>query len=275
MRRHHFGVIKYREFTFFLVPTTFDVGQQWGNNGVNWGNSNPSYEHAFTRRVPMNLDVRKTKLGKRDARGRLRIAKGNLPDGTGARFQIADRETSEAEAERRYAIIHGLYEKQCKRGEVNCWNDWCRRVAIEIGKGKRITDSFLATVIGSQVVMTATLVQLRDWGIPVHVTDDLAFAEGVKVNKEQIENYVSQLVAKKMAELSSTRGAIVNEVQLPQAMNLGETTTLFEALEAFSRNLEQNGERVDGKLKAKTYTYTREVKRLQSIFGSSHILMAH
>lgn len=146
------------------------------------------------------LDIRKTKLPKRDGRGRMRILKGKRQDGSNAGFQIADSETSDAEAQRRFNVIHTLCEKQCQQSQCDHWHEWTYRTALVIGKGYKITDTFLSTTL-STPSMSATIVRLRDWGIPVHIGDDVQYRHGLQVNKEQIETMVADLVSQKMSEI--------------------------------------------------------------------------
>jgi len=125
--------------------------------------------------MQINKAIRKTRLGKRDKRGRIRQVKGEMY-GCTMRFQIADIETSDAEANRRLDIIHALYEKQCKRSGITEWHGWCFHVAREIGAGRTITDTFLLSILNnSQPTVSATASQLRSWGIPVVVEDQHQF----------------------------------------------------------------------------------------------------
>jgi hypothetical protein len=172
------------------------------------------------------MDARKTKLASRDSRRRIRQVKGKLASGKNARFQIADRETSDAEAERRLATIHSLYEKQCKRFGLDHWANWTWQVANEIGAGRTITDVFLMTLF-NESTMAATVVQLKEWGIAVHLKTDEQFKLGMAIHREQIETMVADLVQLKLQELKGIRGAVVEEIRLPDAMMMTEGATFF------------------------------------------------
>jgi hypothetical protein len=212
-------------------------------------------------------DIRRTELPSRDARQRIRITKGRMPKGDLARFQIADRETSDAEARRRLDVIHSLYEKQCKRSQLNHWTIWAHAVATELGKGNRITFSFLETLL-SPAAASSTIVLLQDWGIPVHVDQPNEFNLGISVHREQIETMVSTLVQQQLHDLKQARGPIVDQIKLPNAMQMTESATLFEAFDAFVKHLERTGERGEtGNLKTKVYNNIREIERLKLSFS--------
>lgn len=211
-------------------------------------------------------DIRRTELPNRDKRQRIRITKGRLFSGELARFQIADRETSDAEARRRLDLIHSFYEKQCKRSSVSAWSSWSYRVAVELGKGNKITNSFLETILGNPTA-ASTSVLLQDWGIPVHVDNPTDFNAGLTVHREQIETMVSQLVQQQLHELKQVRGPVVDQIKLPNAMQMTESATLFDAFDAYIKHLDRTGERGEtGKLKAKVYNNIRELKRLKRTF---------
>ena len=211
-------------------------------------------------------DIRRTELPKRDRRNRIRMTKGRLLNGKTARIQIGDRETSDSEARRRLDIIHTLYEKQCKRRQINHWNTWCYHVAVELGKGNKITDTFLSTFL-TEPTVTSTIILLRDWGIPVHVDDQTNFNAGLEAHRDQIETLVSQLVQKQLQELKQFRGPVVDETKLPNALQMAESATLFDAIEAYISHLERTGERGEnGELKTKVYNNIRELKRLKRSF---------
>jgi hypothetical protein len=219
------------------------------------------------------MDARKTKLAKRDSRRRIRQVKGKLASGKNARFQIADRETSDAEAERRLATIHSLYEKQCKRFGLDHWGNWTWQVANEIGAGRAVTDAFLMTLF-NEATMAATAVQLKEWGIAVHLKSDEQFREGMAIHREQIETMVSDLVQLKLQELKGIRGAVVEEIRLPDAMIMTEGATLFDALDAYCVYLDERGGREEtgenrksGEVKAKVYKNIKDVGRLKAHFG--------
>ena len=219
--------------------------------------------------MQINRAIRKTRLGKRDKRGRIRQVKGEMY-GCKMRFQIADNETSDAEANRRLDIIHSLYEKQCKRSGITEWHTWCFHVAREIGAGRTITDTFLLSILNnSQPTVSATASQLRSWGIPVVVEDQHEFEQGLSVNKEQIENMVADLVQQKMSEIKQVRGSVTDVVRLPDAMVMTESSTLFDAMDSYIRHLEETGERESlperqGELKAKVYKNIKDVGRLKA-----------
>ena len=108
-------------------------------------------------------------LPKPDSRGRVRPYVGKLSSGEKARFTVGDRDTAPSEAMRRLDVIRSLYEKQCARTSIDFWNEWTRRVAMRIGAGEPITDTFLGDVDHPQH-MAGCVDQLRDWGIAVTVT---------------------------------------------------------------------------------------------------------
>ena len=217
--------------------------------------------------------ARKTKLARRDSRGRIRQVKGMLANGNKARIQIADRETSDAEAERRLITIHSLYEKQCERYGLDCWGHWTFCVAKEIGIGRAITDVFLMTFF-NEAAMASAAVQLKDWGVAVHFKTDEKFKEGMAINREQIESMVADLVQAKLKELTDIRGAVVEEIRLPDALMMSESATFFDALDAYCVHLDETGEREDvvgrekrGELKAKVYKNIQDVGRLKAHFS--------
>jgi hypothetical protein len=199
--------------------------------------------------------------------------KGKLASGKNARFQTADRETSDAEADRRLATIHSLYEKQCKRFGLDHWANWTWQVAIEIGAGRPITDAFLMTLF-NEATMAATAVQLKEWGIAVHLKSDEQFKEGMAIHREQIETMVADLVQLKLQELKGIRGAVVEEIRLPDAMMMTEGATLFDALDAYCVYLEDSGEREEtgdgtknSEVKAKVYKNIKDIGRLKAQFS--------
>ena len=82
-------------------------------------------------------------LPKPDDRGRIRPYVGKLASGRKARFTVGDQDTAPAEAVRRLDRIRSLYEKQCERSGIDFWNEWTRQVAVRLGAGESITDTFL------------------------------------------------------------------------------------------------------------------------------------
>ncbi|MBL4885001.1 MAG: hypothetical protein JKY95_10765 [Planctomycetaceae bacterium] len=209
--------------------------------------------------------VRRTKLQKRDARGRIRQMKGKLPNGKTCRIQIADIETSDAEATRRLNVIHSLYEKQCARFSLDCWSVWCLAVAKQLGAGHKITDDFLMTLF-NEATTASTAALLMDWGIPVSVSD--AFQNGMSINKDQVESLIAEMVQKKMKELTDIKGPIVKSVNLPDSLCMTETATLFDALDSYISYLELTGDRDENnELKAKVYKNVRDINRLKFEFA--------
>jgi len=208
-------------------------------------------------------NTRKNKLPKRDQRGRIRVLKGKFEDGTNARFQIADIETSDAEADRRLTLISLLYEKQCRRNGIQFWNTWCFKTAQELGKGNKVTDAFLFGML-SRAATSSSIVLLREWGIPVHIANDASYREGLAINKDQIETMVADMVAQQMQELQLARGPVVKEVRLPDAISMTETTTLGDAINSYQKYMERTGERGEnGGLKTKVYNNIREMERIK------------
>ncbi|VAX42445.1 hypothetical protein MNBD_PLANCTO02-2599, partial [hydrothermal vent metagenome] len=225
--------------------------------------------------MQINKAIRKTKLAKRDKRGRIRQVKGMLPDLKKARIQIADIETSDAEANRRLDVIHSLYEKQSQRAEQEgCtpyWNTWSYNVAKMIGAGRPITDTFMQTILSDSTTIAATITQLQGWGIPVIIENQNEFEKGLQINREQIENMVADLVQQKMSETRHIKGAVVDTVRLPDAMVMAESSTLFDAMDFYIQYLEETGERESlperqGELKAKVYKNIKDVGRLKAQF---------
>jgi len=217
------------------------------------------------------MKIRKTKTAKRDSRGRIRQRPGMLQNGQQARIQIADSETSDAEAARRLATIQALYQKQCERFRLDHWNHWCLQVAKEIGAGMPITDAFLMTMF-NEATMASTAVLLREWGIPIQIKSSQQFKEGMAIHREQIETMVADLVQQKMSELTDIRGPVVKEVRLPDAMSMGETATLFDALDAFAIHLKETGDRNEkGELKTKRRKTIKDVDTLKVQFADHNM----
>ena len=216
-----------------------------------------------------------TKLGKRDIQGRIRIVKGILPNGKQARIQIATRDVSDAEAERRLTTIQALYDNQCRwlqtvtrdqGAEPNdiCWTVWCLSVAKRLGAGQPITDSFLMSLF-NEATMASTVPLLKQWGIPVHIEQEQRINNGLAIHRDQIETMIAELVQSKMDQLTTQRGPVVDAIRLPDAMAMTETATLHDALDAFKTHLINTSKKTnEGIVTTKTQKNLEQVERLKA-----------
>ena len=133
-----------------------------------------------------------------DARGRIRPYVGKLASGGKACLLVGDQDTAPSDAQRRLDAIRSLYEKQCARSGIDSWNEWTRRVAVRIGAGRPITDTFLGDTDHPQH-MAGCVEQLRAWGIPVVVTQPTAYGTELESHSSQIQEIVQRLVATEVA----------------------------------------------------------------------------
>jgi hypothetical protein len=180
-------------------------------------------------------------LPKPDDRGRIRPYVGKLASGVKARFTVADQDTAPSEAMRRLDLIRSLYEKQCARSGIDFWNEWTRHVAVRIGAGQPINDTFLGDIDHPQH-MAGCVDQLQAWGIPVTITEPGAYGEGLNAHSDQIQAVVQKLVAEEMARQTGIRGAVAGKVSLPvDPLAMAETATFHQAIDAYSSHLKTTG----------------------------------
>lgn len=205
------------------------------------------------------------KLGKRDARGRIRQCVGYLQNGKKARFQIADNDTSPQEAMRRLTLIQTIYEKQCAKSGCSYWNGWTKKVADKIGNGEPVLDA----CIGRGPTHVAGVVdQLKAWGIPVTITDNQTYSQGITGLKEQIVAMVQHEVNQCMEASRQKRGATAESVMLPvDPLVLAETATLYQALNAYCDDIDATGKRDSNN---KLTTNCRQRKNRTKYFKQHH-----
>ena len=118
---------------------------------------------------------------------------------------------------------------------------WTHRVAVKLSRGEPVLDS----CVGDNPFHLASVVdQLRAWDIPVIVTDESAYAEGVEMHRTQIVSTVQRLVAEGLDEQAAFRGAVASQVTLPtDPLALSEGKTLHEAINAYRDHLTSTGKR--------------------------------
>lgn len=201
-----------------------------------------------------------------DARGRIRPYVGKLASGGKARFLVGDQDTAPSDAQRRLDAIRSLYEKQCARSGIDSWNEWTRRVAVRIGAGQPITDTFLGDTDHPQH-MAGCVEQLRAWGIPVVVTQPTAYGTGLESHSSQIQEIVQRLVATEVAVQKAMRGAVADRVALPEdAMAMAETATLYDAIDVYSCHLKTTGKTDEkGRLVSRVYKCCDRLRYLREV----------
>ncbi len=208
------------------------------------------------------MKTRNHSLPKPDNRGRVRPHIGIRPDGKKARVGVGNiNADGTVEMERRLTLIRTLYDRQCQRSQIDCWDHWSLRVAKRIGRGQPITDVFLATMF-EPVTVAGTVAQLRAWGIPVQIGD--TFEQGMQVSQEQIEAIVARAVQEQVSHLRSVRGVVVDQAVISDPMTMTETASFYEALDSFRQYLRDTGKKDErGKLTNTVFTNIDTLKQIK------------
>ena len=196
------------------------------------------------------IRTRNHNLPKPDKRGRVRPHVGVRSDGAKARIEVGNiHSDGQAEMQRRLTLIRSLYEGQCRKmgehqrregiPETAWWSNWTLQVAKRIGKGKPITETFIAAMFSSEEEpesftspnIAGAMAQLRSWGIPVE--GGQLYEVGLRINQQQIEEMIAKAVQNQLTDLRSHRGSIVDQIVIPDPMSMAETATFHEAVDAF------------------------------------------
>jgi hypothetical protein len=172
-------------------------------------------------------------------------------DGRTQRFQIGNkRDTAEAEAQRRLDYLRDFYDRQCQEQHIDFWAGWAIPWAQRLAAGPpiQVYASESAKANNGQAAEELSVVhKLQSWGVPIQIVDPHLLASGIEFLQRQIEDRVNNVVKRALLDLEEVWGkATIGQVRhsaIPANPADAEIRTLHEALDAYSKHLEDTGKR--------------------------------
>lgn len=206
-------------------------------------------------------------LPKPDAQGRWRPVVGKSSEGIPQRFTVGNkRDTTEADALRRLEHIRDLFDRQCAELDTDFWADWTLPFAFRLAKGPPIrvyaSDAACRRTEGDAIDVSfrpkpsqaaediSTVLKLKSWGIPIEIADPELEKSGFGFLRNRIEVEVNRAVDEAIGTLRRSWGSeTIEEVKsdaIPDNLLEADTRTLHEALDAYSKHLDETGKRNQG-----------------------------